>query len=86
MSNGDADALSRISWDRVITEETVKSPIVNLVTQSNAVVEAYVGSVVTINKSAPVVKTPNNSKKKWVEEQTNDSNIGEMKQFGSWRS
>ena len=36
---------------------------------SDAVVEACVGSAVTIDKSAPVFLTPSISRQKWVEEQ-----------------
>ena len=41
-TNGEADALSRIPWNRVINQETIKSLIANAVIKSNAVVEAYV--------------------------------------------
>ena len=41
--------------------------------------EAYMGSAVTIDKYAPVFTTSNTSRQKWVEEQSNDPNIGEVK-------
>ena len=46
-SNVEADALSRITWDRVIDQKTVKSLMVNAEIKSNVVVEVYVGSTVT---------------------------------------
>ena len=74
----------RILQDRVVNQETVKSLIANLVTKSNAVVKAYVGSAVTVNKSAPVIPTTSISRQQCAEEQSNDPNIGEMKQL--WES
>ena len=70
--------MSRIPWDRVINQATVQSPIANEVTKPNAVVEAYVGSAATVNKSAPAIPL-SISRQKWVEEQSNDLNIVEIK-------
>ena len=78
-SSGEADASSRIPRDMVINHETMKSFIANAVTKSNAMAEAYVGSVVSINKSAPVVITPSISRQKLVEEQSNDPRMGETR-------
>ena len=78
-SNIDADALSRMPQDRVINQETVGSLIANAVTKYNAVVEAHVGSAVTVDNSAPVLSTPSISRQKGAEEQSNDPNIDEIK-------
>ena len=48
-------ALSRIPWDRVIYQETVKSLTANEVTQSNAVAEECVASTVTVDISRSVL-------------------------------
>ena len=48
-----------------------------------AMVEAYVVSVVTNDKSAPVFPIPSISRQKWVEEQSIDPNIGEINDYES---
>ena len=71
--------MSRIPWDRVIIQETVKSLMANKVTKSNTVVEVYVGSAMTIDKFAPMVTAPHICRQKWVEEQYYGPNIGEIR-------
>ena len=56
--------MSRISWVKVIIRRLVKSLIANAVTKSNTVIEAYVGSAVTIDNSTSVLPTPSISKQK----------------------
>ena len=48
----------------VINQETVKSLTANAVTKSNAVIEAYVGRAVTIDKSTYVLPTLSISRQK----------------------
>ena len=53
--------------------------LANAVTKSNFEGEAYVQSAMTIHTPAPVIPKPSISRQKWVEEQPNDPNIGEVK-------
>ena len=64
-SNVETDALSRLPWDMIINQETVKSLMENAVTKPNVTVEACAGRAVTINKSASVFPIPRISRQKW---------------------
>ena len=57
------------------------SLISNVVTKLKAVIEAHMGNAVTFSNSAPVIPLPSISRQKWVEDQSNDPNIGEIKQL-----
>ena len=85
MFNEEADALSRIPLDMVNDQESPQSFIGNALTKLNAVVETC--STVAIDQSASVVTTPNNSRLKWVEEQSNhqhwiDAMTGAVEEIG----
>ena len=75
-SNVEADALSRIPWDRVIDEETISSLIANVVSKSGSVVESYLNTKLPVHSMAAKVTVSNITTKQWTDYQKEDSSIG----------
>ena len=76
-TNVDADALSRIPWDReqTVEPETVGHLLGNVITKVGCVMECYAGHTTTVPEPVPKVELGKMSVEDWIEAQREEKGL-----------